>query len=59
MLVIDALGRLRPYFANCRLLSTYHAPYGVQNDWTPIQIGVCTGPAGSWPALWPRLRYYG
>jgi Dolichyl-phosphate-mannose-protein mannosyltransferase len=59
VLVVDALGRLRPYFANCRLLSTYHAPYGVQNDWTPIQIGVCTRPAGSWPALWPRLRYYG
>jgi hypothetical protein len=59
VLVVDALGRLRPYFANCRLLSTYHAPYGVQNDWTPIQIGVCTRPLGSWPALWPRLRYYG
>jgi hypothetical protein len=31
----------------------------VQNDWTGIQIAVCTGPAGSWNALWPHLKYYG
>jgi hypothetical protein len=58
VLVVDALGRLRPYFASCRLLTTYHAPYQVQNDWTPIQIGVCTGPSASWQTLWPRLRHY-
>ena len=59
VLVVDALGTLRPYFRSCRLLATYRAPYGVQNSWTPIQIGVCTGPSASWPALWPRLKYYG
>jgi len=59
VLVVDALGRLRPDFASCRLLTTYHAPYRVQNDWTPIQIGVCTGPVASWRALWPHLRHYG
>ncbi len=59
VLVVDALGKLRPHFASCRLLSTYHAPDHVQNDWTPIQIGVCTGPAASWHRLWPRLKYYG
>jgi hypothetical protein len=58
VLVVDALGRLRPYFASCRLLTTYHAPYQVQNDWTPIQIGVCTGPSASWHTLWPRLKHY-
>ncbi len=58
VLVVDALGRLRPYFASCRLLTTYHAPYQVQNDWTPIQIGVCTGPSASWQTLWPRLKHY-
>jgi 4-amino-4-deoxy-L-arabinose transferase-like glycosyltransferase len=59
VLVLDALGQLRPYFASCRLLTTYHAPYGVQNDWTDLQIGVCTGPVAGWHTLWPHLKYYG
>ena len=59
VLVVDALAQLRPYFGSCRLLTTYHAPYRVQNDWTDIQIGVCTRPAGSWRALWPHLKFYG
>ena len=59
VLAVDALGRLRPYFAGCRLLTTYYAPYHVHNDWTGIQIGVCTGPTASWPTLWPHLRHYG
>ena len=59
VLVVDALGQLRPYFASCRLLTTYHAPYGVQNDWTGLQIGVCTGPVAGWRTLWPHLKYYG
>lgn len=58
VLVVDALGRLRPYFASCRLLTTYHAPFRVKNDWTPIQIGLCTGPSASWQTLWPRLKHY-
>jgi Dolichyl-phosphate-mannose-protein mannosyltransferase len=59
VLVVDALGRLRPYFASCRLLTTYYPPDHVQNDWTDIQIGVCTGPVASWPTLWPHLKHYG
>ena len=59
VLVVDALGRLRPYFASCRLLTTYYAPDHVKNDWTDIQIGVCTGPVSNWPALWPHLKHYG
>jgi 4-amino-4-deoxy-L-arabinose transferase-like glycosyltransferase len=59
VLVVDAFGWLRPYFASCRVLTTYHAPYHVQNDWTNIPIGVCTGPAAGWRALWPHLRHYG
>jgi hypothetical protein len=59
VLVIDALGQLRPYFTSCRLLTTYYAPYHLQNDWTGLQIGVCTGPVASWPTLWPHLKHYG
>jgi 4-amino-4-deoxy-L-arabinose transferase-like glycosyltransferase len=58
VLVVDALGQLRPYFASCRLLTTVNPPYHVQNDWTGIQIGVCTGPAASWRTLWPHLKRY-
>jgi Dolichyl-phosphate-mannose-protein mannosyltransferase len=59
VLVVDALGQLRPDFASCRLLTTYYAPYHVHNDWTGIPIGVCTSPVASWRTLWPHLRHYG
>jgi hypothetical protein len=59
VLVVDALGQLRPYFAHCRLLTTYDAPYHVQNDWTGLQIGVCTRPVANWRTLWPHLKHYG
>ena len=59
VLVVDALRQLKPYFSICRLLTTYHAPYHVQNDWTGLQIGVCTGPEAGWRTLWPLLRHYG
>jgi hypothetical protein len=59
VLVVDALGKLRPYFGRCRLLTTYHAPYRVKNDWTSIPIGVCTSPEASWKAVWPHLKFYG
>ena len=59
VLVVDALGTLRPYFASCRQLTTFHAPYHVRNDWTDISIGVCTGPRATWSSLWPHLKYFG
>jgi hypothetical protein len=31
----------------------------VQNDWTGIQIGICTGPVAGWHTLWPHLKHYG
>ena len=58
MLVVDALGWLRPYFADCRVLTTYNTPDHVPSDFTGLQIGVCTGPSAGWPALWPHLRHY-
>jgi len=58
VLVVDALGWLRPYFARCRLLTTYYTPDHVPSDYTGLQIGVCTGPSAGWPALWPHLKHY-
>jgi hypothetical protein len=58
VLVVDALSQLRPYFTSCHLLTTYYAPYHVHNDWTGLQIGVCTGPDGGWHTLWPHLKHY-
>jgi hypothetical protein len=58
VLVVDALGQLRPYFASCRLLTTFNPPYHVSSDWNDLQIGVCTGPSAGWPALWPHLKHY-
>ena len=59
VLVVGALGWLRPYFAHCRVLTSYYAPYHVPSDFTGLDIGVCTGPVAGWPALWPRLQNYG
>ena len=59
VLAVDALGQLRPYFASCRLLATHNPPYQVRNDWTGLQIGVCTGPVAGWRTLWPHLKHYG
>ena len=58
VLAVDALRQLRPYFASCRLLTTYHAPYHVQNDWTPADRGVHR-PGRQLAELWPRLKHYG
>jgi hypothetical protein len=58
VLVVDALGQLRPYFASCRLLTTFNPPFQVQSDWNDLSIGVCTGPSASWRTLWPHLRHY-
>jgi hypothetical protein len=54
----EYIGKLSAAFASCRVLSTYYAPYHVQNNWTDLQIGVCTGPVASWTVLWPYLRHY-
>ena len=59
VLVVGALGWLRPYFAHCRALTSYYVPYHVPSDFTGLDIGVCTGPVAGWPALWPRLQNYG
>jgi hypothetical protein len=58
VLVVDALGQLRPYFASCRQLAVYNPPDQVQSDWNNTPIGVCTGPTASWTALWPHLKHY-
>jgi hypothetical protein len=55
VLTAGALSQLRPYFASCRLLTTYH----VSNDWTSLQIGLCTRPHASWHTPWPHLKHYG
>ncbi len=36
---------------SCRLLATFNPPYHVQNDWTDLQIGVCTGPVAGWKVI--------
>ncbi|HEX2823441.1 MAG TPA: hypothetical protein VHO07_25265 [Streptosporangiaceae bacterium] len=58
VLVVDALDALQPYFSSCRVLTTYYAPYHVPNDFTDLQISVCTDPAASWRTIWPHLKHY-
>ena len=44
--------------ASRRQLTVFNPPDQVQSDWNDIPISVCTGPAGSWHALWPDLKHY-
>jgi hypothetical protein len=58
VLYVDSASQLKPYFTSCRQLAVYNPPDHVKNDWNDLPVGVCTGPAGSWVRLWPRLRHY-
>jgi Dolichyl-phosphate-mannose-protein mannosyltransferase len=58
VLVVDAPGPLAKHFASCRQLTVWNPPDQVQSDWNDIPVSVCTGPAGSWHALWPYLKHY-
>jgi hypothetical protein len=57
VLYVDASAQLAPYFAHCRQLAVYNPPSQVTSDWNDLPIGVCTGPSGSWKALWPHLKH--
>ena len=58
VLAVDAADQLRPYFAQCRTVATFTAPYRVNNDFTGIDLSLCTGPTTSWAGLWPHLKHY-
>jgi Dolichyl-phosphate-mannose-protein mannosyltransferase len=58
VLVVDVPGPLVLHFVNCRQLTVWNPPDQVQSDWNDIPISVCTGPEGSWHALWPYLKHY-
>jgi 4-amino-4-deoxy-L-arabinose transferase-like glycosyltransferase len=58
VLVVDVPGPLALDFVSCRQLTVFNPPDQVQSDWNDIPISVCTGPAGSWHALWPYLKHY-
>jgi 4-amino-4-deoxy-L-arabinose transferase-like glycosyltransferase len=58
VLVVDVPGPLAQHFASCRQLTVWNLPDQVKSDWNDIPISVCTGPAGSWHALWPYLKHY-
>jgi hypothetical protein len=57
VLAVDAADQLRPYFAQCRTVATFTAPYRVNNDFTGIDLSLCTGPTTGWTGLWPHLKH--
>ena len=57
VLAVDAADQLRPFFAECRNVGTFHAPYRVDNDFTGLDLSLCTGPTMSWTEMWPRLTH--
>jgi hypothetical protein len=58
VLAVGTLDSLRPYFGDCRRLTTYRTPDQVPSDYFPVPIGVCTEPHGDWRTLWPHLIHY-
>jgi hypothetical protein len=57
VLAVDAADELRPYFAQCRTVGTFVAPYRVDNDFNHLDLSLCTGPTADWAALWPHLTH--
>ncbi|HEY2792584.1 MAG TPA: glycosyltransferase family 39 protein [Micromonosporaceae bacterium] len=57
VLAVDAADQLRPYFAQCRTVGTVNAPYQVSNDFTGLDLSLCTGPTADWTDLWPHLKH--
>jgi hypothetical protein len=57
VLAVDATDQLRPYFAQCRTVATFRTPYQVTNDFTDLDLSLCTGPTTGWTGLWPHLTH--
>jgi len=57
VLAVDAADQLRPYFAQCRTVATVVVPYQVNNDFTGLNLSLCTGPTTSWTGLWSHLKH--
>lgn len=57
VLAVNAADQLRPYFAQCRTVDTFVAPYRVDNDFNHLDLSLCTGPTAGWAGLWPHLTH--
>ncbi|MGH8960088.1 MAG: glycosyltransferase family 39 protein [Jatrophihabitantaceae bacterium] len=53
----DGPGDAAPYFTGCTHLVTVDDRVGLDNDEQGLPLLLCR-PAGSWSALWPKLRHY-
>jgi 4-amino-4-deoxy-L-arabinose transferase-like glycosyltransferase len=57
VLAVDAADQLRPYFAQCRTVSTFVTPDQVDNDFNHLDLSLCTGPTSDWAGLWAHLTH--
>ena len=58
VIAVGAADQLAAHFARCNPVATYVPPHDVPNDENGVQISVCTGPRGPWPAFWHQLKHY-
>ncbi len=58
VLAVDAVDQLKPYFAHCQPLGTFHTPYLLNNDFNNLDVSLCTGPTADWtsPVAPPDAR---
>src|SRR5207247_8577722 len=49
---------LKPWFGECRLAATFHAPGGVRNMDDGAPIWVCRDQRVDWEDIWPQVRLF-
>ncbi|HEX2381321.1 MAG TPA: glycosyltransferase family 39 protein [Acidimicrobiales bacterium] len=50
--------RLRQWFGDVQLATTFHSPHGIHNEEDGTDIWVCRDQLVDWDTLWPQIRHF-
>jgi hypothetical protein len=50
--------RLRQWFGDVQLATTFHSPQGIHNEEDGTRIWVCRDQLVDWDTLWPEIRHF-
>ena len=50
--------RLRQWFGDVQLATTFHSPHGIHNEEDGTDIWVCRDQLVDWDTLWPEIRHF-